>query len=84
MLSFFLIVPFTERTFAAPIPASVSAPANKAAEPRAVSEDPFGRGTPFGSVMGFLVAAEKEDYQRASEYLQGPLSKDKKKNLSSF
>jgi MscS family membrane protein len=81
MLSFFLIVPFTERTFAAPIPASVSAPANKAAEPQAVSEDPFGRGTPFGSVMGFLVAAEKEDYQRASEYLQGPLSKDKKEEL---
>ena len=56
-------------------------PANKPTEPQAVSEDPFGRSTPFGSVMGFLMAAEKEDYQRASEYLESPLSKDKKEEL---
>ncbi len=31
--------------------------------------------------MGFLVAAEKEDYQRASEYLQSSQSKSKKEEL---
>jgi MscS family membrane protein len=77
----FLTFPFPEGTIAAPLPASVSKPADKPAEPQAVSEDALGRSTPFGTVMGFLVAAEKEDYQRASEYLQSPQAKSKKEEL---
>lgn len=31
--------------------------------------DPFNRGTPRGSVYGFLQAAKKRDFQKAAEYL---------------
>jgi MscS family membrane protein len=37
-----------------------------AAEPM---EDPLGRSTPFGTVLGFIKAAEREDFNRAAEYL---------------
>ena len=37
-----------------------------AAEP---TEDPLGRNTPFGTVLGFIKAAEREDFNRAAEYL---------------
>ena len=82
ILSFFLTVPFPARTFAATVPAAVSGPVNEPTKPQVVSEDPLGRSTPFGTVMGFLMAAEKEDYQRASEYLESPLSKTKKEELA--
>ena len=82
ILLIFLTGPFQARTFAAPIPASVAGPANKTAEPQAVSEDPLGRSTPHGTVMGFLAAAEKEDYQRASEYLESRLSGKNKEELA--
>jgi MscS family membrane protein len=74
-------ISFPAGAYAAPLPASVSKPADKPAEPQAVSEDALGRSTPFGTVMGFLVAAEKEDYQRASEYLQSSQSKSKEEEL---
>jgi MscS family membrane protein len=32
-------------------------------------EDPLGRSTPFGTVLGFIKAAEREDLNRAAEYL---------------
>ena len=32
--------------------------------------DPFNRGTPRGSMYGFLAAARAEDYARAAEYLE--------------
>jgi MscS family membrane protein len=32
-------------------------------------EDPFNRGTPRGSMYGFLTAARTRDYERAAEYL---------------
>src|SRR5512134_1573618 len=41
-----------------------------AAEP---TEDPLGRSTPFGTVLGFIKAAEREDYNRAAEYLDTQL-----------
>jgi len=42
-------------------PASNSAPA---------PADPFGRGTPYGTVFGFLQAAQSGDYSIAAQYLQ--------------
>jgi len=32
-------------------------------------EDPFGRTTPRGTVYGFIRAAQREDYERAAQYL---------------
>ena len=37
-----------------------------AAEPM---DDPLGRATPFGTVLGFIKAMEREDLNRAAEYL---------------
>ncbi len=82
ILSYFLTLPFPTRTFAAPIPASVAGPADKSTEPQTLSEDPLGRSTPYGTVMGFLAAAEQEDYQRASEYLESKMSGKKKEELA--
>ena len=48
-----------------------SAPADKPAEPQTLSEDPLGRSTPYGTVIGFLLAANKADYELASNYLEG-------------
>jgi len=31
--------------------------------------DPLGRSTPFGTVLGFIKAVEREDFNRATEYL---------------
>jgi MscS family membrane protein len=70
------------RTFAAPPPASVSGPVTKPAEPQAVSEDPLGRNTPYGTVTGFIRAMEGEEYQRASNYLEGKQSAKKKEELA--
>jgi MscS family membrane protein len=39
-------------------------PSTKAAE-----QDPFGRGTPRGCVLGFLKAVERGDYSQATQYL---------------
>ena len=50
------------------LPATI---AGKAASPRAewTVRDPFGRGTPQGTVVGFMVSARKGDYERALKYL---------------
>ena len=47
---------------AAPAPA-------RPAEPDAAAEDPLGRSTPRGAVLGFIRAAQAEDYARAAMYL---------------
>src|SRR5512143_3592482 len=36
-------------------------------------EDPLGRSTPFGTVMGFIKAVEREDLNRSTEYLDTQL-----------
>jgi MscS family membrane protein len=41
----------------------------KPAEQEKPSEDPLGRSTPQGTVVGFLKAATQEDYDRALQYL---------------
>ena len=50
--------------------ARAQAPASKSqpAEPT-VSKDPLGRNTPHGTVLNFLVAARKDDYETAARYL---------------
>ena len=56
--------------------AAVSAPA-PALQPSATqelpSDDPLGRSTPQGTVMGFMKAMGREDYERAVEYLDTKL-----------
>ena len=52
------------QTFAA---AATDAPAKK--PPETALPDPLGRSTPYGTVFGFLRAAEKEDYAVAAQYL---------------
>jgi MscS family membrane protein len=52
---------------------AVGAPARPEAKP--LPEDPLGRSTPYGTVIGFLQAANKGDYELASKYLEGKQSK---------
>jgi MscS family membrane protein len=70
----------TEKPWAAP--SSVSGPVSKPAEPPAKSEDPLGRSTPYGTVLGFIRAAERNDYQRASRYLESKQPAKKKEELA--
>lgn len=35
----------------------------------AVLDDPLGRSTPQGTIIGFMKAVEQEDYERAVDYL---------------
>jgi len=45
--------------------------------------DPFGRSTPHGSVLGFLRAAESQDYARAAKYLDTKLPQRQSEQLAS-
>ena len=40
------------------------------AKPEKAPEDPLGRGTPQGTVFGFIKSATQEDYDRAIRYLE--------------
>lgn len=51
-------------------PEATPAPVPPPAEP----EDPLGRTTPHGCVLGFLKAAEADDYVKAAQYLNGKRS----------
>ncbi len=51
---------------AAPVPAKSAQTPGIQEQP---SDDPLGRSTPQGTVMGFIKAMSHEDYERASEYL---------------
>ncbi len=44
-------------------------PANPASSTSVQNEDPLGRETPYGCVMGFLKYANRGDYAHAAEYL---------------
>ena len=50
-------------------PASPAAAKEAAVTQKAPAADPLGRDTPAGTVIGFLKAAEKGDYDRALDYL---------------
>ena len=45
-------------------------------------EDPLGRSTPYGTVRGFLGTAEKNDYERAAEYLDSQQSSQRNQELA--
>src|ERR1700752_6790 len=49
---------------------SGSPAASQPPKPEAAPTDPLGRDTPRGTVMGFLQAAQEENYARAAEYFQ--------------
>jgi MscS family membrane protein len=56
--------------FAAKPYAQIPGAPKHAAEPQTeASDDPLGRGTPRGTVLGFIKAVGKEDYDEASGYL---------------
>jgi MscS family membrane protein len=57
--------------------APASAPAAKP-----MPEDPLGRSTPYGTVIGFLQAANKADYELAGNYLEGHQSARRKAELA--
>jgi MscS family membrane protein len=78
----FISYSFPARTFAAGAKAPVSAPAAKPAQPQPLPEDPLGRSTPYGTVTGFLRAAAKDDYELASNYLEGKQSDKRKAELA--
>ena len=48
---------------------SPSKETSKTIPPETALDDPLGRSTPQGTVFGFLKSVDKEDYQRAVEYL---------------
>jgi len=54
-------------------PAAVKAESDQAGktaqQAEATYDDPLGRSTPQGTIVGFLKAIEKEDYERAIDYL---------------
>ncbi len=55
----------------AQLPGAVGVPAapTQPAPAKPVEQDPFGRDTPHGCVLGFLKAAELGDYAQAAQYL---------------
>jgi MscS family membrane protein len=53
-----------------------------AAEPKPLPEDPLGRSTPYGAVIGFVQAANKGEYELASKYLEGKQSARRKEELA--
>ena len=55
---------------AAQIPGLTSKPAAKSTPSANVPADPLGRGTPHGTVLGFLHAAQDENYSIAAQYFR--------------
>jgi len=64
-------VGFAQKAPAKPPSNPLATAAQSAEQPPApaVPEDPLGRSSPHGCVVGFLRAAEKQDYARAAQYL---------------
>jgi MscS family membrane protein len=52
-----------------PLPLSRSTEAVTPVQSGAALDDPLGRSTPEGTVLGFMREAEREDYEQAIEYL---------------
>src|SRR5215469_1275348 len=47
-----------------------------------VPEDQLGRSTPYGTVKGFLSAAQDQDFVRASKYLDSRESPERKEEIA--
>lgn len=54
----------------------------EAQAPKAESEDPLGRSTPHGTVVGLVMAAEQENLDRAAEYLESGLEPPDRRELA--
>jgi MscS family membrane protein len=67
-------------TFVAFSFSAVGAPAPAAPQP--LPEDSLGRSTPYGTVIGFLQAANKTEYEVAANYLEGKQSAKRKAELA--
>lgn len=52
-----------------PVPTTVPATTAAQATPAEVSDDPLGRATPHGVVLGFIKAANRGDYEEAAQFL---------------
>ena len=63
-----------------------SAPGGKETQPPATAEpsadDPLGRGTPQGTVLGFMRAMNNEDHERAVDYLDTKQSSKRAEQLA--
>jgi MscS family membrane protein len=46
------------------------------------AQDPFGRDTPRGTVLGFIKAAQAQDFSRAAEYLDTKVSAARQQQLT--
>ena len=70
--------------FAAGVPsaAQVTTKAQPPAVAGPAADDPLGRGTPEGTVLGFMRAMSSEDYERAVEYLDTKQSPKKAEQLA--
>jgi MscS family membrane protein len=53
-----------------PLPSSRSAQPTASPANQEQNDDPLGRNTPRGSVVGFMRAADKQDYDQAASYLE--------------
>jgi MscS family membrane protein len=65
-----------------PNAAPANPPASQTAPAKAAPHDPFGRDSPYGSVVGFLKAAGLGDYARATEYLDTRASPEQEQKLA--
>lgn len=65
---------------ASPLSAITEAPAE--ATPPAPPPDALGRSSPHGCVLGFLLAAQKQDYARAAQYLDTKKSGEQAEELA--
>ncbi len=54
----------------AQIPLPTSGTSQQAASSQESADDPLGRSTPRGTVVGFIRAADREDYDQAANYLE--------------
>ena len=52
------------------------------AEQKQPVEDPLGRSTPRGTVVGLMMAAEQENLDRAAEYLESGLKPPDRRELA--
>ena len=54
----------------AQIPVPTSGTSQQAANSQEPADDPLGRSTPRGTVVGFMRAADRQDYDQAASYLE--------------
>ena len=83
-ITFFITLALIRPMFAQ-IPTRMSSPAAAGAQSPAaqpVPEDQLGRSTPYGTVKGFLSAAQDQDFVLASKYLDSQESLERKEQIA--